>query len=145
MDNPHVAIKLSLLPPGTVRYPVDIVLTAVEYSKEYQPDGSLKPVVKRILTDIVRVGVIDVEKLMAETSEEDLALIHTSAEIKIPDVIPKQYAMVGITMGMTFIGKKENFEIEVDAAGDRAASAVQRFLVKLAAACNGTTPFNSGV
>lgn len=144
MDNPHVTLRLSLLPPGTVRYPVDIVLSAVEYSKEYQPDGSLKPVVKTILTEVVRVGVIDIEKLMTDTSEDDRALIHVGAEIKLPDVVPKQYAMTGITMGMTFVGKKSNFEAEVDAAGDRAAGAVQRFLVKLALACNGTTPFNTG-
>lgn len=143
MDNPRVT-RPRLLPEGTHRYPVNVVITAYGLSRDANPKGGVTNNRRIIYFETIKVGIINVENLMTTNSETDLALITVGTSMKMPDIIPKPYSSCEVQISMTFVGKKDNFEAEVDAALQRVGGKVQDSLNKIAIACNGIQPFNKG-
>lgn len=143
MDNPRI-VGPRLLPEGTVRYPVNVVVTAYGLGREVNQKGEVTNIRHNIYNNTFQVGIINVEKLMTNNSETDLALITVGTSMKMPDIIPKPYSSCEVQISMTFVGKRDNFEGEVDAALQRVGGKVQDSLNKIAIACGGIQPFNKG-
>lgn len=146
----NLRLGLQLIPPGMVKYPVmmHIWASAVRKVRGRKKDVELR---RRFYYRVIKVGDIDVRKLR-DMSDQDFdisahpdypfSLVGEHISMKLPNVIPQDYAMCEVGIQIVRIGRRDH---EAEEAADLLGiigPMVQSHLDTIAQLCGGLPQFS---
>lgn len=134
-------------------YPVYATITATASKKFRGPNGVVE-LTKPIFRKVVSVGSVNVSVMRRRiegtmvskiTTHPDagLCLLNVHVTMKLPGVVPMDYGMVEVGVGVTSLCEEANFDVRYKELLGIVGGAVQNSLDDVARACGGVPPFSS--
>lgn len=141
-------LRLGISPLGGVNtYPVYATVTAIA-SKKFRGPRGVAELAKPIYKKVIHVGNLDIQRMrgfVAAKNHPDagLCLVNVGVSMKLPGVVPMDYGMVEVTVGVTSICEETSFDERYKQLLGVVGNAVQNSLDEIATACGGTPPFSA--
>jgi hypothetical protein len=141
-------LGLGVSPLGGVNtYPVYATVTATA-SKKFRGPKGLAELTKPIYKKIIHVGNLDIQRMRGSVATKihpdfGLCLLNVGVSMKLPGVVPMDYGMVEVTVGVTSICEEALFDERYKQLLGVVGNAVQNSLDEIATACGGTPPFSA--